>query len=74
MRRKEAAERFPDDADLMYDYADATALSEVHMNRHCRLSQMQKKMKYFEDAKAKILFPGIGDMRGTWKYGSGNRK
>ena len=73
MCAKEAAERFPDDADLMYDYANATALSGAY-EQALQIVSNAKKMKYFEDAKSKILFPGIGDMRGTWKYGSGNRK
>lgn len=52
---KEAAERFPDDADLMYDYANATALSGAY-EQALQIVSNAKQMKYFEDAKARFCF------------------
>ena len=52
---KEAAERFPDDADLMYDYANATALSGAY-EQALQIISNAKQMKYFEDAKARFCF------------------
>lgn len=50
---KEAAERFPDDADLVYDYANATALSGAY-EQALQIVSNAKQMKYFEDAKARF--------------------
>ncbi len=50
---KKAAERFPEDADLMFDYAQAVALAGKHQEAVKILNQA-KKMKYFEDAKPKF--------------------
>lgn len=50
---KKAAERFPDDADLLYDYANATALSGAY-EQALQIVSNAKQMKYFEDAKARF--------------------
>ncbi len=50
---KNAAERFPEDADLMYDYANATALSGA-FDEALKIVERAKKLKYFEDSKAEF--------------------
>ena len=67
------AERFPDDADLMYDYANATALSGAY-EQALQIISNAKQMKYFEDAKARFCFLEAEICAELWKYGSGNRK
>jgi tetratricopeptide (TPR) repeat protein len=47
---KAASDRFPEDADLMYDYVKCLALSGEFDLAYKHL-EIAKKMKYFEDAK-----------------------
>lgn len=47
---KEASDKFPEDADLMYDYAQSVALSGDYKKAY-QLVEQAKSMKYFEDAK-----------------------
>lgn len=51
---KSAAERFPEDADLMYDYIKSVALSG-DQELALKLLSSARKMKYFEDAKRQFL-------------------
>ena len=47
---KSASDRFPEDSDLMYDYAKCVALNgELELS--CKLIESAKKMKYFEESK-----------------------
>lgn len=50
---KSAAERFPEDPDLLYDYANAVALSGAHQEA-LQIILNGKKLKYFEEAKVKF--------------------
>ena len=50
---KSAVEKFPEDADLMYDYANAVALSGETLQA-LKIVENAKKMKYFEDSKARF--------------------
>lgn len=50
---KTAAERFPEDADLMFDYAYATALAGKQQEA-LKVLNNAKQMKYFEMAKPKF--------------------
>lgn len=47
---KAASEKFPEDADLMYDYARSAALN-ADMDEALALIERAKKMKYFDSAK-----------------------
>lgn len=51
---KKASEKFPEDADLLYDYANATALSGAY-SEALRIIENAKKLKYFEESKAKFV-------------------
>ncbi len=51
---KKASEKFPEDADLLYDYASATALAQNY-DQAIAILEKAKKMKYFEHAQAKFL-------------------
>lgn len=50
---KKAAERFPEDAELFYDYANATALTGAY-SEALKIIANSKQLKYFEEAKAKF--------------------
>jgi len=50
---KSATDKFPEDADLMYDYANAIALSGEHQQA-LKIIENAKKMKYFEESKARF--------------------
>lgn len=47
---KEASERFPEDAELFYDYAKTLSL-EKKLEEAVRVIESAKKMKYFSDAR-----------------------
>ena len=47
---KEATERFPEDADLMVDYARSVAINK-RLDEALHIIDQAKKMKYFDDAK-----------------------
>lgn len=51
---KKASERFPEDADLLFDYANAVAQSGKY-DEALGIVRNAGKMKHFEDAKAKFL-------------------
>lgn len=51
---KKATERFPEDADLMYDYANANALAKKY-DRTLEIVNNAEKMEFFEEAKPKFL-------------------
>lgn len=51
---KTATERFPEDADLMFDYVKCIALSK-DLDLALKLLNIAKKMKYFEDSKKKFI-------------------
>lgn len=50
---KTAADKFPEDADLMFDYAKANALAGA-LEEAKRIVRNASKLKYFEEAKAKF--------------------
>lgn len=66
---KSAAERFPEDADLMYDYVKCVAQSGDHETA-IRLISSAKRMKYFENAKRQflILEAEISAEKGNFDY------
>ena len=47
---KSASEKFPEDADLMYDYAKATTMSK-DLDGALKIIESAKKMKYYADSK-----------------------
>ncbi len=51
---KDATDRFPEDADLMFDYAKSMAVAQK-FEEALRLIQHAKQMKYFEPAKRNFL-------------------
>ncbi|MCM1543143.1 MAG: tetratricopeptide repeat protein [Blautia sp.] len=51
---KQASERFPEDADLLFDYANAVAQSGKY-EEALVIVRNAGKMKHFEDARAKFL-------------------
>lgn len=51
---KQACDRFPDDADLMYDYVKSVTLTR-RLDEALRLLQSAKQMKYFENAKRNFV-------------------
>ena len=51
---KMAAERFPEDADLLYNYARALALNG-ELEKAVSVIANAKKMKYFEESKLKFM-------------------
>lgn len=51
---KKAADKFPEDADLLFDYANTTALSGA-LGEALQIIAGAKKLKYFEESKAKFV-------------------
>ncbi len=51
---KMACEKFPEDADLLYDYANASALSGK-VEETLKIIDTAKRLKYFEEARAKFV-------------------
>ncbi len=51
---KKAAERFPEDADLLYDYANAQVLAGAGKEA-LKIIDNAKRLEYFEDAKARFV-------------------
>lgn len=51
---KKASDRFPEDADLLYDYAKALSLGNK-LGIALNVIQNAKQMKYFEEAKRKFV-------------------
>lgn len=51
---KKASDRFPDDTDLMYDYAKAVAMSGDYAAAQ-KLIDTAKRMKYFENSKRDFI-------------------
>lgn len=51
---KEASGRFPEDSDLMYDYAKCVALTKKY-EEASRLIEQAKRMKYFENSKRNFI-------------------
>lgn len=51
---KLASEKFPEDTELLYDYANAVALLGKY-DEAIKILDTAKKMKYFEESKAKFL-------------------
>lgn len=64
---KKASEKFPEDADLLYDYANVTALLGAYSEALSIIKNAQK-LKYFEESKAKFalleaeLYAELGNM------------
>lgn len=50
---KEASDRFPEDAELLYDYANAVALSGEYQEA-LKIVRNAKRLKYFEETKARF--------------------
>lgn len=50
---RKASERFPDDADLTYDYVNALAMSKKY-DESLQVLDKVKKMKYFEEVRGKF--------------------
>ena len=50
---KKASEKFPDDADLTYDYANALAMSKKY-DESLQVLDNAKKMKYFEEVRGRF--------------------
>lgn len=51
---KAATDKFPEDSDLMFDYAKATALANRYEDAK-KIVNNAKAMKYYEDAKSKFV-------------------
>lgn len=51
---KAASDRFPEDADLLYDYAKALSLAKK-LEEAIKVIESAKAMKYFEDAKRQFV-------------------
>ena len=51
---KYASDRYPEDADLMYDYIKCIALQKDYVTA-LKMIESAKKMKYFEDSKHKFV-------------------
>lgn len=51
---KAASEKFPEDADLLYDYAKALSLGKK-LDEALKVIQNAKEMKYFEEAKRQFV-------------------
>ena len=51
---KEASQKFPEDADLFFDYAQSVALTK-RFEEALRILENAKKLKYYADASAKFI-------------------
>ena len=51
--QKRLQDRFPEDAELLYDYANAVALSGEYQEA-LKIVRNAKRLKYFEETKARF--------------------